>query len=82
MFKCSFASKKNALIPLKIPLGAPVAQLVECPTSAQIMILWFVSLSPASGSVLTTQSLEPALDSVCLSLFLPSSAHALSLSQK
>ena len=48
--------------------GAWVAQLVKCPTSAQVMISPFVSSSPASGSVLTAQSLEPASDSVSPSL--------------
>ena len=48
--------------------GARVAQSVELPTSAQVMILRFVSSSPASGSVLTAQSLEPASDSVSPSL--------------
>uniref|UniRef100_A0A8C8YG48 Rho family-interacting cell polarization regulator 2 n=1 Tax=Panthera leo TaxID=9689 RepID=A0A8C8YG48_PANLE len=43
--------------------GAWVAQLVERPTSAQVMISQSVSSSPASGSVLTAQSLEPASDS-------------------
>ena len=61
--------------------GAWMAQLVRRPTSAQVMISQFMSLSPALGSVLTAQSLEPASDSVspslcpsplalCLSLFL------------
>ena len=55
-----------------------VAQSVERPTSAHVMTLQFVSSSPASGSVLTAQSLEPALDSVSPSLcHFP--AHALSL---
>ena len=45
-------------------LGTWVAQSVKCLTLAQVMILQFVSLSPASGSVLTAQSLEPASDSV------------------
>ena len=49
--------------------GARVAQLVKCPTSAQVMIWWFVGLSPTSGSVLTAQSLEPALI-LCLPLSL------------
>ena len=40
--------------------GTWVAQLVKRPTSAQVMISWFVSSSPTSGSVLTAQSLEPA----------------------
>ena len=51
--------------------GAWVAQSVKRPTSAQIMISRFMSLSPTSGSVLTAQSLEPALDSVCPSLSAP-----------
>ena len=48
-----------------------MAQSVECPTSAQVMISWFMSSSPALGSVLTAQSLEPALDSVSPSLAAP-----------
>ena len=40
-----------------------MAQSVERPTSAQVMIAWFVGSSPESGPVLTDQSLEPALDS-------------------
>ena len=56
-----------------------MAQLVKDLTSAQVMISCFVSSSPASGSVLTAQSLEPALDSVSLSLC-PYPAHTLYLS--
>ena len=41
-----------------------MAQLVEHPTSAQVMISWFVGSSPALGSVLTAQSLQPAPDSL------------------
>ena len=41
-----------------------VAQSVKHPTLAQVMISWFVSSSPVSGSVLTSQSLESALDSL------------------
>ena len=48
-----------------------MAQSVERPTLAQVMISQDVSSSPASGSVLTAQSLEAALDSVSLSLFDP-----------
>ena len=48
--------------------GAWAAQLVKCPTSAWVMISWFVSSSPAWGSVLTAHSLEPASDSVSPSL--------------
>ena len=53
------------------PRGAWVAPLVKGPTSAQVTISRSVSSSPASGSVLTAQSLEPALDSVSPSLSLP-----------
>ena len=48
-----------------------MAQLVECLTSAQVMISRFVSLSPALGSVLTAQSLEATSDSVSHSLSAP-----------
>ena len=44
--------------------GTWVAPSVERPTSAQVTISRFVSPSPASGSVLKAQSLEPASDSV------------------
>ena len=64
----------------KRPLqGHLVAQSAECPTSAQVTISQFVGLSPTSGSVLTAQSLEPASESVSISLC-PSPTHALSLS--
>ena len=42
-----------------------VAQSVERPTSARVVVSRFVGLSTMSGSVLTAQSLEPASDSVC-----------------
>ena len=51
--------------------GAWVAQSVKRPTSAQVMIsrsVRAVSSSPASGYVLTAQSLEPVSDSVSPSL--------------
>ena len=48
-----------------------MAQSVKRLTSAQVMISWFVSSSPALGSVLTVQSLEPPLDSVSPSLSAP-----------
>ena len=57
--------------------GAWVAQSVKRPTSAQVMISWFMSLSPALGSVLTAQSLELASGSPALSAVPP-----FSLSQK
>ena len=44
-----------------------MAQSVERPASARVMISRFVS----SSSVLTAQSLEPALDSVSPSLSVP-----------
>ena len=53
-----------------------MAQSVEGPTLAWVMISRLVSSSPASGSVLTAQSLESASDP--LSLPLP---HSLSLSK-
>ena len=48
-----------------------MAQLVEQPTSAQVMIYWLVGSGPASGSVLTAQSLEPVLDTVSPTVSLP-----------
>ena len=48
-----------------------MAQSAERLTSAQVTISRFTSLGPASGSVLTAQSLEPALDSVSPSLCAP-----------
>ena len=41
-----------------------MARLVKRPTSAQVTISPFMSSSPASGSMLTAQSLEPASESV------------------
>ena len=48
-----------------------MAQLVKCLTSAQVMISWFLRSSPASGSVLTAQNLEPASDAVSPSVSAP-----------
>ena len=48
-----------------------MARSVKHPTSAPVMISRFVSSSPASGSVLTAQSLEPASDSASPSLSAP-----------
>ena len=60
-----------------------MAQLVKHTTLAQVMISWFMSSNPVLGSVLTAQSLEPALDSVSPSLSaLPLLMLCLSLSQK
>ena len=55
-----------------------MAQSVKRPTSAQVMTSQFVGSGPTSGSVLTAQRLEPASDSVSLSLPFPHS-HTLSL---
>ena len=61
--------------------GTWVAQSVEHLTSAQVVTSRLMSLSPTSGSVLTAWSLEPAWDSVSLSLsVLPPLTHTLSLS--
>ena len=77
----ALVQNKNSRIRLKISRGSWVAQSVKRPTSAQVMISPFVSLSPASGSVLTAQSLEPALNSVSPSLSaLPLLSLSLSLS--
>ena len=63
--------------------GTWVAQSVEHLTSAQVTISQSVSSSPASGSVLTAQSLEPASDSVSPSRSAPPLLMlCLSLSQK
>ena len=65
--------------------GVPgwLSRLGMHPTSVQIMISWFVSSSPASCSVLTAQSLEPASISVSLALSAPPLLTLyLSLSQK
>ena len=48
-----------------------MAQLVEHPISVQVIISQFVGSSPMSVSVLTAQTLEPASDSVSLSLSAP-----------
>ena len=62
--------------------GAWVAQSVKHLTLAQVMISQFVGSSPASGSVLTAQSLEPSLDSVSPSLSSLPLPHLCSVSQK
>ena len=48
-----------------------MAQSVGRPTSAQVMISRSVGSSPASGSVLTAQSLEPVSNPVSPSLSAP-----------
>ena len=58
--------------------GAWVAQSVKRPTSAQVTISWSVSSSPAWGSGLMAQRLEPASDSVSPSL--PAPPHSCSVS--
>ena len=66
---------------LKSPLclGAWVAQSVKCLTLAQVMISWFTSSRPTSGSGMTDQSLEPASDYVSPSLSDPPPIHVLCL---
>ena len=60
-----------------------MAQLVKHPTSVQVMVSQFMSSSPKSGSVLTSWSPEPALDSVSPFLSVPPQlVRALSLSLK
>ena len=60
-----------------------MALSVKRPTLAQVMISRFMGSSPASGSMLTAQSLEPASDSVSPSLSAPPLlVLCLSLSQK
>ena len=59
--------------------GAWVAPSVKQLTLAQVMISQFVGSSPASGSVLTAQSLEPPSDPVSPSLSAPPPPRALSL---
>ena len=48
-----------------------MAQSVERPALVRVIISWSMGSSPAWGSVLTAQSLEPALDSVSSSLSAP-----------
>ena len=60
-----------------------MARSVQRLTSAQVTISRFVGSSPAAGSVLTAQSLEPVSDSMSPSLSAPPPlALCLSLSQK
>ena len=54
-----------------ISTGHLVAQSVKHLILAQVVISWFMGLGPASGSVLTAQSLEPASDSVSSSFSVP-----------
>ena len=64
LFACEEPSIEN-------PQGIWVVQTVKRLTSAQVMISWFVGSSPVSDPVLTAWSLEPASDSVCISLSAP-----------
>ena len=76
----SLANESRGVLKKWHPRGAGVAQSVKRPTSAQVTISRSVSSSPASGSVLTAQSLEPVSDSVSPSLSAPPPVHVLSLS--
>ena len=62
---CTFSLKTSGF------QGTWGAQSVKSPTSAQVTISLFPSSSPSLGSVLTAQSLEPALESVSPSLSAP-----------
>ena len=70
IWSCKFPNlKKNPELKHCIQnWGAWVAHLGKHPTSAQVMISWFMSLSSASGSRLSAQSL---LQILCLLLCLP-----------
>ena len=65
------AQLKNVVLKKPETQGAWVAQSVKRRTLAQVMISQSVSSSPTSGSGLTARSLQPASDSVSLSLFVP-----------
>ena len=74
---------KLLLSHIELPRGAWVAQSVKRPTSAQVTISQSMSSSPASGSGLMAQSLEPVSNSVSPSLSAPPPFMlCLSLSQK
>ena len=82
---CVLNQTEGSLFPLNNEStgGTWVAQSVGHQTSAQVMIPQSVSSSPASGSVLTVQNLEPVSDSVSPSLSAPPPFMlCLSLSQK
>ena len=77
------ATKAHTVLRKSHTWGTWVAQSVKRPTLARVMISQSVSLRPASGSVLTAQSLEPVSDSVSPSLSDPPPFMlCLSLSQK
>ena len=58
----------NGFLKCLVYWGTWVVQSLKRPTSAQVMISRFVSVSPVLGSVLTVRSLGPASDSVSPSL--------------
>ena len=82
--KASLVRENRVRNHLKLSLqGVWVAQLVKHLTSAHVMTPEFMTLSPASGSVLTALSPEPASVSVSPSLSAPPLlALSLSLSLK
>ena len=59
-----------------------MSQVVKRPTSAEAMSSQFVGSSPVSGSVPKARSLEPATDSVSLSIPAPPLDRTLFLSLK
>ena len=58
VFSSLSASLSSSLSKISKHWGAWVAQSVECQTSTQVMISWFMSSSPASGSGLMARSLD------------------------
>ena len=64
-------AEHGACLRFTLSQDAWVAQSVKHPTWVQTMISQFLSLSLPSGSVLTAQSLDPASDSVSVSLCAP-----------
>ena len=87
LWQTEFVHRLPALLPLLGKTyfrGAWVAQSVERPTLAQVMISWFVGSNPESGSVLTVWSLESVSDplSPSLSALPPFALCSLSLKNK
>ena len=76
--KINAKKKKFFLSVLGVPEWLSLLN-IQLLISAQVMILRFLSLSPASGSVLTAQTLEPASDSVSPPLSAPPPTCACSL---
>ena len=75
--------RSDIYLKTQTPLGRLGGSVGWAPDFSQVTISWSVSSSPASGSGLMAQSLEPASDSVSSSLSAPPPFMlCLSLSQK